>query len=371
MDFADVRLHPILRLHPAAHCHHWGLCPQQSLLSPYQESSESKEKSTRGNAMKFARALLEVLTFLLLGAPSGSFQHTLLYKYMLVSEPGEGLSQFITVGYLDDQIITHYDSQNKKKVPRVDWMRQVEKEDANYWKEGSFILNKTQQVLQEDLRQVQNRYKQNGGFHTWQLMYGCALQRDESKRGFMQYGYDGRTFISFDKEALTWVAPVPQAKITQRSWDANVQWSQRNKEYLEEECIKWLENYLSYGQETLLRTETPVVTMSSRMESEDGMETHVCKIHGFYPREIDASWTRDGEVWLEETFRGSVAPNADGTYHYWLSIRIDPKERGRYRCHVEHDGLQEPLDVALKEPINSKSNLGLIIGCVVAALVLA
>ncbi|XP_026546766.1 class I histocompatibility antigen, F10 alpha chain-like [Notechis scutatus] len=97
------------------------------------------------------------------------------------------------------------------------------------------------------------------------------------------------------------------------------------------------------------------------------MEMHICRVHGFYPREIDAFWTRDGEVWLQDTLHKSVAPNTDGTYHYWLSIRIDPKERGRYRCHVEHDGLLEPLDLALEEP---KSNLGIIIGCVVAALVL-
>ncbi|ETE56123.1 Major histocompatibility complex class I-related protein, partial [Ophiophagus hannah] len=63
------------------------------------------------------------------------------------------------------------------------------------------------------------------------------------------------------------------------------------------------------------------------------METHVCRVDGFYPSEIDPSWTRDGEVWEEEIFHGFLAPNADGTYHYWLSIRIDPKERGRYRCH--------------------------------------
>ncbi|KAG8148235.1 putative MHC class I antigen protein, partial [Naja naja] len=92
----------------------------------------------------------------------------------------------------------------------------------------------------------------------------------------------------------------------------------------------------------------PGVTVRGKTEVEDGMETHVCRLDGFYPREIDAFWTRDGEVWEEETFHGSLAPNADGTYHYWLSIRIDPKERGRYRCHVEHDGLQEPLDLALE-----------------------
>uniref|UniRef100_A0A670ZB99 Ig-like domain-containing protein n=2 Tax=Pseudonaja textilis TaxID=8673 RepID=A0A670ZB99_PSETE len=95
--------------------------------------------------------------------------------------------------------------------------------------------------------------------------------------------------------------------------------------------------------------EPPGVTLErSKTEMEDGMETHICRLDGFYPREIDASWRRDGEVWLEETFHGSLAPNADGTYHYWLSIRIDPKERGRYRCHVEHDGLPEPLDLALE-----------------------
>ncbi|KAG8148218.1 hypothetical protein E2320_022398, partial [Naja naja] len=97
-----------------------------------------------------------------------------------------------------------------------------------------------------------------------------------------------------------------------------------------------------------ISADPPVVTVSSRTEVEDGMETHICRVDGFYPREIDASWMRDGEVWLKKTFHGSVAPNADGTYHYWLSVRIDPKERGRYRCHVEHDGLQEPLDVAIK-----------------------
>ncbi|XP_013913660.1 PREDICTED: major histocompatibility complex class I-related gene protein-like [Thamnophis sirtalis] len=188
----------------------------------------------------------------------------------------------------------------------------------------------------------------NHGLHTFQRMYGCELLADGSKRGFLQYGYEGRTFITFDKETLTWVAPDPQAQIARRKWDAIPGKNQGHKFYLEEECIQWLEKYLSYGNETLLRTEPPVVTMSSRTEVEDGMETHICRVDGFYPRDIDASWRRDGEEWLEETFHGSVAPNADGTYHYWLSIRIDPKERSHYRCHVEHDGLQEPLDLELK-----------------------
>ncbi|KAK9405459.1 major histocompatibility complex class I-related protein-like [Crotalus adamanteus] len=309
-----------------------------------------------------------LLAALLLGDSSGSVRHSLQYQYVVVSDPSEGLPQFFTVGYLDGQVITYYDSVKKKKVPKASWMEEVEKEDANYWKDGSKILRATQQVLQEDLRNVQNRYKQKEGFHTWQVTYGCGFTGNGSKDGYSQYGYDGRTFLTFDKETLSWVASEPQAQITKRNWDVNVPWSRRNKVYLEKECIEWLEKYLSYRRkEMLLKAEPPVVTMSSKMEADDSMETHVCQIHGFYPREIDASWTRDGEVWLEDTFRGSVAPNADGTYHYWLSIQIDPKDRGRYRCHVEHDGLQEPLEMTLKV---SESNLGHIIGCVIGLLLM-
>ncbi|KAK9405457.1 major histocompatibility complex class I-related protein-like [Crotalus adamanteus] len=176
------------------------------------------------------------------------------------------------------------------------------------------------------------------GVHIIQEIASCDLQGDGSKEGFLQIAYDRELRDSY-----------------------------RMHPYDRKICIEMLEKCLLYGKEVLLRTEPPVVTMTRRMEAEDGMETHICRFYGFYPKEINATWKRDGEVWLQDTLHGSVAPNADGTYHYWLSIQIDPKERGRYRCHVEHDGLQESLDVALKVP---ESNLGLIVGCVVAGLVL-
>ncbi|KAG8127409.1 putative MHC class I antigen protein [Naja naja] len=251
-------------------------------------------------------------------------------------------------------------------------MEKVGKEDHQYWERETQISHQHEGVFKENLETLRNRYNQSEGLHTLQRMYGCELCADGTKEGFEMYGYDGRTFLIFDTETLTWVALVPQAQITQRKLDALPALNQRIKVYLEETCIEWLKKYLSYGKETLQRTEPPEVTVRGKTEVKDGMETHVCRLDGFYPREINASWTRDGEVWKEETFNRSLAPNADGTYHSWLSIQIDPKERGRYRCHVEHDGLQEPLDLALEEPTNSKSNLMfIIIGCVMAVLVLA
>uniref|UniRef100_A0A8C5WSP3 Immunoglobulin C1-set domain-containing protein n=1 Tax=Laticauda laticaudata TaxID=8630 RepID=A0A8C5WSP3_LATLA len=43
-----------------------------------------------------------------------------------------------------------------------------------------------------------------------------------------------------------------------------------------------------------------------------------------------------------------------GTYHAWLSIEVDPKERDHYRCYVAHTALPEPLVLAWKEPGEKK-----------------
>ncbi|XP_063152374.1 H-2 class I histocompatibility antigen, Q9 alpha chain-like isoform X2 [Candoia aspera] len=313
--------------------------------------------------------LLGLVAVALVESGFGSSSHSLKYFFSSMSDPSQGLPHFVSLGYVDGQVFVHYDSSSRTRQPRVSWMEQAGKEDPQYWDRETQNVRGTEELFRVDLETLRRRYNQSEGLHTWQWMAGCELRADGSKAGFWQHGYDGRTFLAFDKEILTWVATDPQAQVTQRKWDAIPGGNQRRKAYLEQICVEWLGKYLSYGRETLLRTETPVVTVSSRTEADDGMETHVCRVDGFYPKEIDTSWRRDGEVWLQDTLRGSVAPNADGTFHYWLSVRIDPKERGRYRCHVEHDGLQEPVDVAVAV---KESNLGLIIiiGCVVAVLLL-
>ncbi|XP_070593178.1 patr class I histocompatibility antigen, B-2 alpha chain-like isoform X2 [Erythrolamprus reginae] len=229
-------------------------------------------------ALRSAPLLLLVLVAVALRESCfGASSHSLKYFFTSISEPSQGLLHFVSVGYVDDQLFSYYDSNSRKLQPRVSWVEKVEKEDPQYWDRNTQRARSIQETFRRNLETLRSRYNQS--------------------------------------------------------------------------------------------EEPPVVTMSSRTEVEDGMETHVCRVHGFYPREIDASWTRDGEIWLQDTFHGFLTPNADRTFHYWISLQIDRKERGRYRCHVEHDGLQDPLDLELKEPTDSKSNLGLIIGCI-AVLVL-
>ncbi|XP_054831675.1 major histocompatibility complex class I-related gene protein-like [Eublepharis macularius] len=292
--------------------------------------------------------LLVAAAFLLEGC-FGSSWHSLRYFYTTIWDPVRDVSDFIAVIYVDDLFVGYYNSTMKRVVPQVSRIRKVEEDNPH------FLDRYTNLAMLDELRQKmhlkdqRHLYNQSRGLHTWQCTFGCELSQDRYKRGFSHIGYNGEDYLSFDKETLTWTAATVPAQVTKRKWDANLARNRYIKSYLEEVCIEWLQKFLDYGEESLLWREPPTVRVTLKA-SYDGLETLVCRAHGFYPKEIDATWRKDGEVWEQETFRGGVVPNSDGTYHTWLSVKIHPEDRFRYQCHVEHDGLPEPLDVAWEEP---------------------
>ncbi|XP_060094446.1 class I histocompatibility antigen, F10 alpha chain-like [Heteronotia binoei] len=312
-----------------------------------------------------------VALLLAAGGSGSSSPHSLRYFYTAVSEPGSGLPQFITVGYVDDQLIDRYDSITKRDIPQVPWMEKVGKEDPQYWERNTQMLQGIEAVYRVDLVTLRDRFHQkNGtGLHILQTMYGCEVGPDGRLiGGYRQDAYDGEDFLALDRETLTWTARVPQALATKRWWESD-QWAQRYNAYLEETCVEWLGRYLGYGQESLLRTEAPMARVT-RKKDHDGQETLFCQLYGFYPKGIEVTWMKDGEDQKPETLTGGVVPNSDGTYHTWLSIKVDPKERDRYRCRVGHDSLPEPLDLAWEEPGPSLGLILGIVGAVLAALIL-
>uniref|UniRef100_A0A8C6VL50 Ig-like domain-containing protein n=1 Tax=Naja naja TaxID=35670 RepID=A0A8C6VL50_NAJNA len=275
--------------------------------------------------------------------------HSLLYQYTAVSEPIGDLPQFTAVGYGDGFLAGSYNSITEQAVSRASWTKKIEEEDPHFWNWMTQRAFHSGQRFRKDLENIlQENNQSQGTLHVWQRLYSCELAEDGSKRGYDLYAYDGKNFLSFNKATLNWTAASAEAETTKKKWDADLDRGWRKKIYLEEECLAWLKKWLDYGIEARARKSKDGNSKYDRTEV-DGMESLLCRAHGFYPKEIDASWRRDGEVWLEDTLQGSVAPNSDGTYYYWLSIQIDPKERSRYRCHVEHDGLQEPLELAMEE----------------------
>ncbi|XP_034277738.1 major histocompatibility complex class I-related gene protein-like [Pantherophis guttatus] len=274
---------------------------------------------------------------------SGSPSHSLSYFYLQLPEPNQGLPQFSIRSYLDDQPIAHFDSLTRKMEPLVPWMKEVEKE--------AFLA--PERVFRADLEKVSKLDRHAGGLHTWQAVLGCELREDGRKGGFLHYGYNATDFISFDKETLSWVATQPQAQKVEEKWEEDPEWTEKIKVYLEETCIEGLQRFLSHKKEALQRIEPPVGKVTHKVV-DDSLEVLICQAFGFYPKEIQATWTRDGEVCQYETLHRNVVPNSDGTYYVQLSIEIDPKERDHFQCYLEHEGLQEPLVLAWKEETATK-----------------
>lgn len=84
-------------------------------------------------------------------------------------------------------------------------------------------------------------------------MHGCELTKEGHKRGYSQFAYDGKDYLCLDKETLTWTAADSRAQVTKRRWDADRVWTEGRRNFVDGRCMEWLQKYLEYGKETLLR----------------------------------------------------------------------------------------------------------------------
>ncbi|KAL8213468.1 UNVERIFIED_CONTAM: hypothetical protein K2H54_065813 [Gekko kuhli] len=263
-------------------------------------------------------------------ANQSSFTHSLRYLSMSVSQPSAGVPWFATEGYVDGQPFERYDSNTRRNVPEAPWMEKVGKDYPHYWDRTTNDRRNAAVMSGTALELMGSFFNHTEGFHMLQDIFVCRLREDGQKSVFRSYGYDGKGFDF-------------TAQVTKRKWEAEK--DAKAKITLEEDCVEWLQKCLHYGREDLLKREPPIVKVTWKADN-DSQETLFCQAYGFYPEQIQMTWRKDGEVLELKTLRGGVVPNSDWTYHTWISIRIDHKDRDRYWCHVEHTGLQEPMDVA-------------------------
>nr|AAC50580.1 MHC class I antigen Mamu B*08 [Macaca mulatta]CUV64630.1 MHC class I protein [Macaca fascicularis]VVV02629.1 B [Macaca mulatta] [Macaca mulatta] len=268
--------------------------------------------------------------------------HSMRYFSTSVSRPGRGEPRFISVGYVDDTQFVRFDSdaESPREEPRAPWMEQ---EGPEYWEEETRRAKGHAQTDRADLGTLRGYYNQSeAGSHTLQTMYGCDLGPDgRLLRGYHQYAYDGKDYFALNEDLRSWTAADVAAQITQRKWEAARE-AEQVRAYLEGTCVEWLRRYLENGKETLQRADPPKTHVTHHPVS-DHEATLRCWALGFYPAEITLTWQRDGEDQTQDTELVETRPGGDGTFQKWGAVVVPSGEEQRYTCHVQHEGLPEPL----------------------------
>nr|WAI89172.1 MHC class I antigen [Sus scrofa] len=289
--------------------------------------------------------------------------HSLSYFFTAVSRPDRGDSRFIAVGYVDDTQFVRFDSDapNPRMEPRVPWIQQ---EGQEYWDEETRKIKGFAQINRVDLNTLRGYYNQSeAGSHTIQTMYGCDVGPDGLLlRGYSQFGYDGADYIALNEDLRSWTAADMAAQISKRKFDAaNV--AERRRSYLQGLCVESLREYLEMGKDTLQRAEPPKTHVTRHPSSDLGV-TLRCWALGFYPKEISLTWQREGQDQSQDMELVETRPSGDGTFQKWAALVVPPGEEQSYTCHVQHEGLQEPLTLRWDPAQPPVPMVGIIVGLV-------
>ncbi|XP_017540196.2 H-2 class I histocompatibility antigen, Q9 alpha chain-like isoform X1 [Pygocentrus nattereri] len=292
--------------------------------------------------------------------------HFTQYFYTGVT-PGINFPEFTVVGQVDREQFVYYDSDIRKLIPKTEWIKKSEADDPDFWNRETQSSQGHQENFKASVGTLKQRFNQTDGVHTVQWMYGCELHDDGTKRGYMQYGYDGEDFISLDLNTQTWIAANQKAVITKYKWE-HVNWAAQVKTYLDNSCTVWLQKYVEYGRSTLERKVSPEVSLFQK----DSSSPVVCFATGFFPKAVMISWQKNGEDLHEDVEIRETLLNQDGTFQKRSVLTVSPEELNRnvFTCIIQHSSLEKEvvLQVSDRRDLSGGGSHGGLFGVIISAV---
>ncbi|XP_054620578.1 class I histocompatibility antigen, F10 alpha chain-like isoform X2 [Dunckerocampus dactyliophorus] len=272
--------------------------------------------------------------------------HTLKY-FRTASSPLPTSPEYVSVGYVDEVQVVHYDSNSRKAEAKQGWMNKITAEDPQYWRRQTEINVGHEHIYKNNIEVLKKRFNQTGGVHVVQWMSGCEWDDETDEvHGWGQLSYDGEDFISLDMKTWTYTAAKQQAFPTKLKWDHEKPRLDYFKYYYTEECPSYLKMYVNYGRDVLMRTELPEVYLLQKTPSSPVS----CLATGFYPDRAHLFWRKDGEELHEDVEHGEMLPNHDGTFQMWsdLKVEVTADVEGKYECVFQLSGREEDMVTKLE-----------------------
>ncbi|KAF5893595.1 MHC class I alpha chain, partial [Clarias magur] len=293
--------------------------------------------------------------------------HSLQYLYTAVT-PGIHFPEFTVMGLVDGQAFEYYNSDIRKATPKTEWIQNVTVTEPDYWNRHRQLYQDWQERFKTSLNMMMKYFNHTTGVHTAQLMYGCELHDDGTSRGYAQLGYDGEDFLSLDLKTKTWIPAEPGAEISKQICDHINVITEGWMDYVSTRCIDRINQYVSYGRESLERKVPPEVSVFQKHSSPS--PELVCHATGFFPKAVMITWQKDGEDVHEDVELRETLPNQDGSFQKRRILKVPAEElqKHTYTCVVQHSSLEKEL---VREVPKGGAPIAIIVGVIIALLVLA
>ncbi|GAB5571309.1 class I histocompatibility antigen [Prionailurus iriomotensis] len=213
----------------------------------------------------------------------------------------------------------------------------LEQEGPEYWDRETRRVKETAQIFRVSLQTALGYYNQSESAD----MYGCDVGPDgRFLRGYSQLTYDSEDYIALNEDLLD--------RGGHRGADHPPQvgggrCGGRLQEIRGGHVFGLAPQVPGDGEgDAASRSKSPK-TRVTRHPISDREVTLRCWALGFYPAEITLTWQRDGQDHTQDTELVDTRPAGDGTFQKWAAVVVPSGEEQRYTCHVQHEGLPEPI----------------------------
>ncbi|XP_040909440.1 major histocompatibility complex class I-related gene protein-like isoform X2 [Toxotes jaculatrix] len=285
----------------------------------------------------------KLLFFFLFCHGSSSVKHSV--KYFLTASSGlPNFPEFVGALQVDDILVAYCDTNTQRVEPKQEWVKLfLEKNPEHLEIYRRECFEDVPSFFKDRIRGLKHLFRQSGGVHILQKITGFEWDETTGEViGFMQFGYDGEDFISFDLKTKTWIALKPEAALFKLRWDADKSRITYTESLLTQVFPELLMDYVDYGKIFLLKTERPSVSLLQKTPS----SPLSCHATGFYPDRAEMFWRKDGEELHEDVEHGEILPNHDGTFQMSVDLNISsvtPEDWGRYECVFHLSGVKEDI----------------------------
>ncbi|XP_064408104.1 major histocompatibility complex class I-related gene protein [Latimeria chalumnae] len=283
-----------------------------------------------------------------------------LHFFLTGIEGDQTFPEFIVVAMFDGAQIGYYDSTYKKLISKVEWL----KEDKDpHWSEYIAYSVEQQQSFKYNMKILMQRANHTG-VHVYQRMVGCKTDANGKMRALDQFGYNGEDYLVFETENVRWIAASHLAVLQKDRWNFNRAGRQDSNDFLDFVCFRWLKKFIIYQEKSSISQIPPEVRIIPRKSDDGETLTLSCMVTGFYPRDVDVNWIKNGETTLYDTQFSGILPNEGRTFQVRKSIEIHPADANTYSCQVEHSSLNMTLNVPYDPRANGNPTVipGIIIG---------